>query len=87
MSKRSLSIGQKLSLAFATLTSVIFISGMFALWQFQVIEETSLDLRANRIPSLTLIADIDRGILQNRIQVAGLVLEGIRPPDENYLKE
>ncbi|MEN2991038.1 methyl-accepting chemotaxis protein [Tistrella sp. BH-R2-4] len=76
MSTRSVSITAKLVTAFATLTAVILVSGLFALWEFRVIEQSSVNLRGNRIPSLQSISRFDRSVLDSRLQVAAAVLEG-----------
>ncbi|HAE51065.1 MAG: chemotaxis protein [Tistrella sp.] len=71
----SLSIGKKLIIAFATLTAVILLTGVFGFSQLATLKEASSELRDNRIPSLKIIAEATNEVQNHRIAVGGLVIE------------
>ncbi|MEN3162349.1 methyl-accepting chemotaxis protein [Tistrella mobilis] len=75
MSKSALSIGKKLILAFATLTAVIVLTGVFGFSQLATLEHASFELRDNRIPSLKVIAEASNVIQNHRIAVSRLVID------------
>src|SRR5690606_30125499 len=75
MSMSSVSIGKKLIIAFATLTTVILLTGVFGFSQLATLEDASYELRDNRIPSLKIIAEASNVIQNHRIAVSRLVVD------------
>ncbi|MGV0762609.1 methyl-accepting chemotaxis protein [Tistrella mobilis] len=75
MSLSSLSIGKKLIIAFATLTAVILLTGVFGFSQLATLEDASYELRDNRIPSLKIIAEASNEVQNHRIAVSRLVID------------
>ncbi|WP_372089098.1 methyl-accepting chemotaxis protein [Tistrella mobilis] len=75
MSISSLSIGKKLIIAFATLTAVILLTGVFGFSQLSTLEDASYELRGNRIPSLKIIAEVTNEMQSHRIAASRLVVD------------
>ncbi|MGV0762608.1 methyl-accepting chemotaxis protein [Tistrella mobilis] len=76
MSRLTQSIGARLIIAFATLTAVVIVTGIVGLLQLGTLNQASMDLSDNRVPSLRIISRLSNNLLEHRLAVAGAVLEG-----------
>ncbi|AFK57120.1 methyl-accepting chemotaxis protein [Tistrella mobilis] len=87
MSISSLSIGKKLIIAFATLTAVILLTGVFGFSQLATLEDASYELRDNRIPSLKIVAEASNAVQNHRIAASRLVVDDNPAKRPAYLEQ
>ncbi|MAM74624.1 methyl-accepting chemotaxis protein [Tistrella mobilis] len=73
-SVRSLKIGGKLVLAFAALILIILAIALFAIDRLALVESTAAEMRNNRVPSLTALANLDSTAREHRVAVARHVI-------------